>query len=107
MKKRDVRSTGELKRKLRIPEHEICESIEHKVKSKIRKTFVNEQIVEEYSVKIYKIDPYFSEHYKKRIQVDNNGKKHTLFRIDFYFTKCCLAVEIDEKVHTDRDLIFE
>ena len=30
-----------------------------------------------------------------------------LFRIDIYFTKYSLAVEIDEKGHTDRDLIFE
>ena len=30
-----------------------------------------------------------------------------MFRIDFYFTEYCLAVEIDEKGHTDRDLIFE
>ena len=30
-----------------------------------------------------------------------------MFRIDIYFTKFCLAVEIDEKGHTDRDLIFE
>ena len=45
---------------------------------------------------------------KKKIQVDNNnGKKYILFRIDVYFTKYCLAVEIDEKGHTDRDLIFE
>ena len=28
-------------------------------------------------------------------------------RIDFYFTEYCLAVEIDEKGHTDKDLIFE
>ena len=30
-----------------------------------------------------------------------------MFRIDNYFTKYCLAIEIDEKGHTDRDLIFE
>ena len=30
-----------------------------------------------------------------------------MFRIDIYLTKCCLAVEIDEKCQTDRDLIFE
>ena len=41
-------------------------SIEHKVKSKIEKIFVNEEILEEYSVKIYEIDPYFSEHYEKK-----------------------------------------
>ena len=45
---------------------------------------------------------------KKKIQVDNNnGKQYILFRIDIYFTKYCLAVEIDEKGHTDRDPIFE
>ena len=30
-----------------------------------------------------------------------------LFRIDVYFSGCSVAVEIDEKGHTDRDLIFE
>ena len=40
-------------------------SIEHVVKSKIGTIFANEDILEEYSVKIYEIDPYFSEHYKK------------------------------------------
>ena len=30
-----------------------------------------------------------------------------MFRFDIYFTKYCLAGEIDEKGHTDRDLIFE
>ena len=39
------------------------ESIEHKVKSKIGRIFANEDILEEYSVKICEIDPYFSEHY--------------------------------------------
>ena len=43
----------------------------------------------------------------KKIQVDSNGQKYILFRIDIYFTKYCLAVEIDEKGHTDRDPIFE
>ena len=29
-----------------------------------------------------------------------------LFRIDAYFTEYLLAIEIDEKGNTDRDLIF-
>ena len=33
--------------------------------------------------------------------------QYILFRIDIYFSECSLAVEIDEKGHTDRDLIFE
>ena len=69
--------------------------------------FVNEDILEEKSVRIFEIDPYFSEHYKEKIQTDKNGNKYILFRIDIYFTKYFLAVEIDEKGHTDRDLIFE
>ena len=44
---------------------------------------------------------------KNKIQVDNDGKKYILFRIDAYFTEYCLAIEIDEKGHTDGDPIFE
>ena len=44
---------------------------------------------------------------KKKIQVDNNGGKYILFRIDIYFNEFSLAVEIDEKGNTDRDFIFE
>ena len=90
-----------------IADYEISVSIEHVAKSKIGTIFANEKILEEYSVKIYEIDPYFYEHYNKQIQVDNNGRKYILFRIDVYFTKYSLAVEIDEKGHTDRDLEFE
>ena len=72
-----------------------------------QETFVNEKILEEYSVKIYEIDPYFYEHYRKEIQADENGYKYVLFRIDGYFTEYFLAVETDEKGHTDRDLSFE
>ena len=43
----------------------------------------------------------------KKIQVSNNDQEYILFRIDIYFTEYFLAVEIDEKGHTDRDLIFE
>ena len=43
----------------------------------------------------------------KKIQVDNNDQEYILFRIDIYFTEYFLAVEIDEKGHTDADPIFE
>ena len=42
----------------------------------------------------------------KKIQVNNNGCKYTLFRINIYFSECFLAVEIDEKGHADRDIIY-
>ena len=44
---------------------------------------------------------------KKKIQTDKNGSEYILFRIDTYFIEYSLAVEIYEKGHTDRDLIFE
>ena len=47
------------------------------------------------------------EEYSVKIQADKNGCKYILFRIDFYFTEYFLVVEIDEKGHTHRDLIFE
>ena len=43
----------------------------------------------------------------KKIQTDENDQEYISFRIDVYFIKYFLAVEIDEKSHTDRDLIFE
>ena len=48
-----------------IPGSEISECPEYEDKSKTGSIFVNEKILEEYSVKIYEIDPYFYEHYKK------------------------------------------
>ena len=43
----------------------------------------------------------------KKIQLDKNRNIYMLFRIDIYFNKFLLAVEIDEKGHTDSDFIFE
>ena len=89
-----------------IPDLEIPKCPEFEVKSKIRKILKNHNFLEEYSVKIYEVDSYLYKLWKK-IQVDNNGHKYILFRIDIYFSECSLAVEIDKKGHTDRDFIFE
>ena len=76
------------------------------VRSKLVKIFNNHNPLEEYSVKIYKIDPYFYEQYEKSTQIDDNEHKYILFKIDIYFNECSLAVEIDKK-DVNRDLIFE
>ena len=52
--------------KLMIPESKISECSEHKVKSNTGNILVNEKKLKEYSVKIYEIDPYFYEQYKKK-----------------------------------------
>ena len=59
MKKRGIRAIDGFRRKLVIPDFEITKCLEHEVKSKIGAIFVNEKIFEEYSVRIYEIDPYF------------------------------------------------
>ena len=65
MKKKRYKKICGFRQKLTIPDYKISESIEHKVRSKIGTTFVNEDILEEYSIKIYETDLYFSENYKK------------------------------------------
>ena len=47
-----------------IPDSEIPKCPEFEVKSKIGKIF-KKHLLEEYSVKIYEIDPYFYKHYEK------------------------------------------
>ena len=106
MKRRDKRKIDGFRKKLMIPESEIPERPEHEVKSKIGNIFVNEKILKEYSLKIYKIDPYFCDHYKEKIQVDKNGCKYILFRIHAYFTEYLLAVEIDEKKSILTETLF-
>ena len=62
-KKKGIKVIDGFRKKLMIPDYEISVSIEHVVKSKIGTIFVNEKILEEYSVKIYEIDSNFPEHY--------------------------------------------
>ena len=52
-----------------IPDSEIPKCPEFEVKSKIGKIFKKHNLLEEYSVKIYKINPYFYEHKKKYKQI--------------------------------------
>ena len=68
---------------------------------------MNEKILEENSVKIYEIDPYFYENHNEKIKVDKNECGYIILRIDVHFTEYFLAVEIDEQNKDGRDLIFE
>ena len=67
-KKRGIRSIDGFRKKLMIPDSEIPKCPEFGGKSKRGKLLMNEKILEEYSVKIYEIDPYFYEHYKEKIK---------------------------------------
>ena len=72
-KKRGERKIDRFRKKLMIPEYEIPQCPEHEFKSKIGNIFLNEKILEEYSVKICKIDPLFCEHYKEKNKLTKMG----------------------------------
>ena len=106
-KRGERRIGGGFRKKLKISECEIWQCAEYKIKSKIGKIFLDKKILEQYCVKTNEIDSYFYEHYEKKTRIDKNGRNNILLRIDVYFSEYNLAVEVDEKGHTDRDLIFE
>ena len=66
VKKRGIRAIDGFRKKLMISDFEISKCPEHEVKSKLGTIFVNGKILEEYSIKIYEIDPYFYEHCRKK-----------------------------------------
>ena len=66
---RGIKAIDGFRKKLMIPDSEISKCPEHEIKLKIGSIFVNKKIFEEKSVKIYEIDPYFYEHYKKKYKL--------------------------------------
>ena len=82
-----------------------CVFVRLKSFHKKKKNKLWKKILEEYCIKIEKIDHYFLEHNKEKIQVDKNGCKYILFRIDVYFTEYFLAKEIDEKEEKRREAL--
>ena len=72
-KSRGIRAIDGFRNKLMIPDSEIPKCPEFEVKSKIGKIFKNHNLLEEYSVRIYEIDPYFYEHYEKKYKLIKMG----------------------------------
>ena len=65
-KARGIRAIDGFRNKLMIPDSKIPKCPEFEVKSKIGKIFKNHNPHEEYSVKIYIIDPYVYKHFEKK-----------------------------------------
>ena len=64
-KTRRIMAIDGFRKKLMIPDSEHPKYPEFEVKSKIEKIFKKHNPLEEYSIKIYEIDPYFYENYEK------------------------------------------
>ena len=101
-----IRAIDRFRNKLMIPDSEIPKCTEIEIKSKTGKFLKTTIPLKNILLGFIKFIVIFINTMKK-IQVDNNGYKCILFRIDIYFSECSLAVEIDEKGNTDRDIIFE
>ena len=72
-KTRGITAIDQVRNKLMIPDSEIPKCPEFQVKSKIGKIFKKRNPLEEYSVKIYEIDPYLYEHYEKKYKLIKMG----------------------------------
>ena len=72
-KTRGIRAIDGFRKKLMIPDSKIPKCPEFEVKSKRRKIFKNHHLLEEYSVNIYEIDPYFYKHEKKKYKLIKMG----------------------------------
>ena len=68
-KTRSIRAIDGFRKKLIISDSEIPKSPEFEAKSKIEKIFKNHNPLEEYSVRICKIDPYFYKNYEKKCKL--------------------------------------
>ena len=68
-KTRGMKVIDGFRNKLMIPDSEVPKCPEFEVKSKIGKIFKNHNPLKEYSVRIYKIDPYFHEHCEKKYKL--------------------------------------
>ena len=64
-KTKGIRTIDGFRKKLMIPDSENPKCPELEVKSKIGEIFKKHNPLEDYSVKIYEIDPYFHKHYEK------------------------------------------
>ena len=89
---RGERKIDGFRKKMMLPESEIPECPEHEVKSKIWNIFVSAKILEEYSVKILKTDPYFCEHYKKKKQKKKQIDKNRCEYILLYYLELMFAL---------------
>ena len=69
VKTKDIRAIDGFRNKSVVPDFEIPKCPECQAKSKIGKIFKNHNLLEEYSVRIYKIDHYFYEHYEKKYKL--------------------------------------
>ena len=96
-KTRGIRAIDGFRNKLMIPDSEIPKCPEFEVKSKIGKIFLRIIIsLKNILLRFMKLILIFMSIMKK-IQVDENGHKNMLFRIDIYFSETLLLKKKDKK----------
>ena len=85
-KTRGIRAIDGFINKLMIPDSEILKCPEFEVKSKIGKIFEKHNPLEEHTVKIYDVYPYFYGHYEKKKQKNKLMKMGVnIYYLEFIF----------------------
>ena len=84
-----IRAIDGFRNELMISDFEIPKCPEFGVKSKIGKFFKKHNPLEEYSVRIYKIDPYFYKHYEKKHILIKMGVNIYYLELMFIFVNFC------------------
>ena len=67
-----IGAIDKFRKKLMIPDFEIPKCPEFEVKTKKNKN-KKHNLIQQYSVRIYEIDPYFYEHYEKKYKLIKMG----------------------------------
>ena len=82
-KTKGTRAIDGFRKKLMYPDSEIPKCPEFDVKSKTGKIFKIHNPIEEYSVRIYEVDPYFYKHYEKKYKLIKMGGN--IFHLELIF----------------------
>ena len=99
-----------------ILESETSKCPEYEVNPKIGNVFVNEKILEEYSVKIYEIDLFYEDYKKKKKTQKKEQKKYKMIKMGmiicysevmFIFLNNAQLQKLMKKRHVDRAHTFE
>ena len=92
--KRGERKTAKFRTKLVVPESKISQCEENYLRLK--------KYLKNIVLKFMKLIPILISIMRKKIKVDENACNYILFRVDICSSEYNLAVEVDEKEHSDR-----
>ena len=106
-KTRGIKAIDGFRNIFMIPDSELPKCPEFEVKSKIGKIFKKHNPLEEYSVKIYEIYPYFYEHYENKYKLIKLGVNIYCLELIFVFVNAFQQQKLVKKGITIETLFLK